>query len=126
MGQAGPAAWRAMALSAVAVATFSTTSCAWRTTDRAKEMSMKQALSPEGDTHPGNIVVEDRVTGQTRTEKASDVPPGFAWVRVGDRWEPVVRIVITGTPNRRCITKYGRDGKVLETTIQAPPRARPQ
>lgn len=82
---------------------------------------MNQALSPAGDPHPGEIVQEDRVTGRAWTVRANEVPQGIAWVRVGERWEPVVRIEVTGTPDQRRITKYGRDGKMLESAIQARP-----
>ncbi len=82
---------------------------------------MSQALSPAGEPHPGEILHEDRVTGRTWTARASDVPQGIAWVRVGERWEPVVRIEITGTADQRRITKYGQDGTMLESTVQAPP-----
>lgn len=81
---------------------------------------MKEALSPAGDRHPGEIVHEDRIAGRTWTVHASEVPQSIAWVRVGDQWEPVLRIEITGTTEQRRITKFGRDGRMLESTIQSP------
>ena len=87
---------------------------------------MNGATSPTGQPHPGEIVHDDRVDGRTWTRRADEVPQTIAWVRVADVWEPVLRIEITGTAEQRCITKFGVDGKMLETTIQAPPpRATP-
>jgi len=81
---------------------------------------MNQTTPPDARSHPGEIVHVDRIEQRTWTVKASDVPEGIAWVVVSGRREPVVRIEITGTPQQRRITKYGLDGQVLETTIQAP------
>lgn len=79
------------------------------------------ARSPAGDSHPGQIVHDDKVEGRTWTRSAAEVPATIAWVEVDGSWRPVVRIEITGTPAQRRITKFGADGKMLETTIQAPP-----
>ena len=81
------------------------------------------AVSPAGDQHPGEIVHDDKVDGRTWTRAASEVPVTIAWVEVDTIWEPVVRIEITGTAEQRRITKFGKDGKMLETTIQ---QRRPQ
>lgn len=78
------------------------------------------AASPAGDAHPGEIVHEDKIDGRTWTRAASEVPVTIAWVEVNKVWEPVVRIEITGTAEQRRITKFGKDGKMLETTIQQP------
>jgi hypothetical protein len=85
------------------------------------------ARSPAGDVHPGEIVHDDKVEGKTWTRAASEVPPSIAWVNVSGAWKPVVRIEITGTVDQRRITKFGADGQMLESTIQAPPpnRGRP-
>jgi hypothetical protein len=76
------------------------------------------AVSPAGDQHPGEIVHEDKIDGRTWTRAASEVPVTIAWVEVNKVWEPVVRIEITGTAEQRRITKFGKDGKMLESTIQ--------
>ena len=78
------------------------------------------AASPAGDRHPGEIVHDDKIDGRTWTKAASEVPVTIAWVEVNKVWEPVVRIEITGTAEQRRITKFGKDGKMLETTIQQP------
>lgn len=83
------------------------------------------AHSPAGEAHPGHIVHDDKVDGRTWTAAAADVPRTIAWVDVNGTWKAVVRIVITGTPDQRRITKFGTDGQMLETTIQAPPPPRP-
>ena len=62
----------------------------------------------------------DKVEGRSWTKRAEEVPPTIAWVKVEQTWVPVVRIEITGTAERREITKFGPDGRVLERTIQAP------
>lgn len=79
------------------------------------------AASPAGDQHPGEIVHDDKIDGRTWTRAASEVPVTIAWVEVGGIWEPVVRIEITGTAEQRRITKFGKDGKMLESTIQQRP-----
>jgi hypothetical protein len=87
-----------------------------------KEKTMDNgALSPAGDKHPGQILHEDKVDGRTWTRAASEVPVTIAWVQVSGAWKPVTRIEITGTAEQRRFTKYGADGQMLETTIQAPP-----
>lgn len=85
---------------------------------------MNAAHSPTGEPHPGEIVNQDEVDGRTWTSQASDVPQTIGWVQVGDVWEAVVRIEITGAPGQRRITKFGRDGQMLESTVQAPPPPR--
>lgn len=84
------------------------------------------ALSPAGDRHPGEIVFDDKVDGRVWTERAAEVPQSIAWVKLGGNWIPVVRIVSTGVPGRREITKFGPGGRFLETTVQGPPRAAPR
>lgn len=83
------------------------------------------ASSPAGDQHPGEILHEDKIDGRTWTRAAAEVPRTIAWVEVHGAWKPVVRIEITGTPEQRRFTKFGADGAMLETTIQAPPRPAP-
>jgi len=82
------------------------------------------AQSPAGETHPGEILHEDKIDGRTWTRAAGEVPLTIAWVEVNGTWKPVVRIEITGTADQRRITKFGADGQMLETTIQAPPPRR--
>jgi hypothetical protein len=79
------------------------------------------ARSPTGEAHPGHIIHDDKVDGRTWTAAAADVPKTIAWVDVNGTWKAVVRIEITGSPEQRRITKFGTDGQMLETTIQAPP-----
>lgn len=86
-----------------------------------KEIPMSAAQSPSGEPHPGEIVNVDEIEGRTWTRQASEVPPTIGWVRIGERWEAVVRIVITGTREQRRITKFSRSGEMLESTIQLPP-----
>ena len=83
------------------------------------------ARSPTGEPHPGQIVHDDKVDGRTWTAAAANVPRTIAWVDVNGSWKAVVRIEITGTSEQRRITKFGADGQMLETTIQAPPPSRP-
>jgi hypothetical protein len=78
------------------------------------------ARSPAGETHPGQIVHDDKADGRTWTRAAAEVPMSIAWVDVNGTWKPVVRIEITGTPAQRRLTKFGTDGQMLESTIQAP------
>lgn len=93
----------------------------------AMENTMNGAQSPAGDSHPGSIEHVDEVTDRTHTRAAADVPRSIAWVQSDGRWVPVVRVVATGTPDRRRINRYGPDGALLDSTIQAPPppQARP-
>ncbi len=94
------------------------------TQDQA-EHTMSGATSPTGQKHPGEIVHDDKVDGRTWTRNAADVPPTIAWVEVAGTWVAVVRIEITGSAEARRFTKFGPDGQMLETTIQAPPPQRP-
>jgi hypothetical protein len=82
---------------------------------------MDEAISPSGDKHPGEILHEDQVDGRIWTRKATDVPQVIAWVQLEGVWQPVVRIVITGTAEKRRITKFGENDLFLESTIQSPP-----
>ncbi|HET9624836.1 MAG TPA: hypothetical protein VFP84_25890 [Kofleriaceae bacterium] len=82
------------------------------------------ARSPAGDVHPGEVVHDDKIEGKTWTRAAAEVPTSIAWVHVAGAWKPVTRIEITGTVDQRRITKFGADGQMLETTIQAPPPGR--
>ncbi len=82
---------------------------------------MNASLSPSGEPHPGEIVNHDAIDGRTWTSPASEVPQTIGWVRIGETWEAVVRIEISGTPELRRISKLGRDGALLESTVQAPP-----
>jgi hypothetical protein len=94
------------------------------TTNQENAMS-GGAVSPSGERHPGEIVHEDKIDGRTWTKAAHEVPVGIAWVELNKVWEPVLRIEITGTAGQRRITKFGKDGKLLESTIQQrrpPPR----
>lgn len=85
---------------------------------------MSSANSPAGDPHPGSIVHDDKVAGRVWTKRADEVPTSIAWVEVEGKWVPVVRIEITGSPERREFTKFGPDGRFLEKSVQAPPRGR--
>jgi len=89
------------------------------------EHTMSGATSPNGQAHPGEIVHDDKVDGRTWTRSAADVPPTIAWVEVDGTWVAVVRIEITGSADARRMTKFGPDGQMLESTIQAPPPQRP-
>lgn len=76
------------------------------------------ATSPNGDIHPGTIIIEDQIDGTTETERAEEVPETIAWVHDGDRFAAVVRIIVSGEPGARRMTKIGEDGEMLETTTQ--------
>ncbi|WP_414553522.1 hypothetical protein [Anabaena sp. CCY 0017] len=82
---------------------------------------MTGTTSPSGATHPGQILFEDRVDNRQWTKQADEVPQTIAWVNVEGEWHSVTRIEITGTVEKRRITKYGQNGDFLETTIQSPP-----
>ena len=86
---------------------------------------MSGAVSPAGDQHPGTIAYEDQVEGRQWTRPAAEVPQSVAWVDVNGVWQPVVRIVSTGTADQREIAKFGVDGGLLEITVQSPPPPRP-
>lgn len=80
-------------------------------------------MNPQGteqSPHPGKIIFEDKIDGNTWEETIDKVPPSMAWVSVEGVTHAVVRITITGSPQRRCITKFGEGGEYLETTIQLP------
>ncbi|MBN3927448.1 hypothetical protein [Nostoc sp. NMS4] len=80
---------------------------------------MSSVTSPSGEQHPGEILFEDKVDGQNWTEQAADVPESIAWVDINGVWQPVVRIEITGTVQKRRISKFAADGTWLESTVQA-------
>lgn len=90
-----------------------------------EKKAMNGAVSPSGERHPGEIVNDDKVEKRVWTERAEDVPQSIAWVRSKGKWVPVVRIEITGSAERIEITKFGPDGRFLETTMQAPPPGTP-
>jgi len=92
----------------------------------SKEATMSGSDSPAGDPHPGQIVFDDHVEHRTWTEAASAVPPTMAWVKVGDRYKPVVLIEIDGMGDRREITAFGPDREFLQHTtarLGPPPSA---
>lgn len=70
--------------------------------------------SPSGEKHPGDVSFDDKIENRTYTRRAGSLVLSSAWVKVGDAWKAVVRIEITGTPEKKTFTKYGTDGKVLE------------
>ncbi len=82
------------------------------------------ATSPAGDKHPGEILHIDHVDGRQWTRAAVEVPQAVAWVEVDGAWRPVLRIEITGSPERREIIKFGAGGAFLESTVQSPPSPR--
>jgi anionic cell wall polymer biosynthesis LytR-Cps2A-Psr (LCP) family protein len=84
-------------------------------------IEMSDATSPSGDNHPGEILFEDKIEGRQWSKQAAEVPQTIAWVNVNGVWQPVTRIEITGTVQQRRISKFGKDGTLLESTIQAPP-----
>lgn len=83
-------------------------------------ISADGAISPAGEKHPGEIVHDDKIDGQVWTKRAAEVPQTIAWVKLYEKWIPVVRIEITGTPDRLEITSYGPGDQFLQTTLQAP------
>lgn len=89
---------------------------------------MTGATSPAGDPHPGQIEYDDRVEGRVWTRSAAEVSQALAWVKVGERWRPVVRFEIVGAGDQREITSFGPDREFLETTtarMGAPPAGAP-
>ncbi len=77
------------------------------------------AASAPGE-HPGTITFVDLDAGTSEARPASEVPEGIAWVtREGVRI-PVVRIESTAVGGRREIHRYGPDGALLDSTVQAP------
>jgi hypothetical protein len=87
-------------------------------TERAEQEGapMTGAVSPAGDKHPGQIVYDDHVEHRTWTREASEVSAAMAWVKVDDRWKPVVRIEIDGQGERREMTSFGPNREFLEHT----------
>ena len=84
---------------------------------------MNGATSPDGEQHPGEIVNDDKVQARTWTQSASEVPQDIAWANVGGTWKAVTRIEVTGTADRREITRFGQGGKWLDRTVMlAPPK----
>lgn len=80
------------------------------------------AASPSGSQHRAQILFEDKIEKRQWTKQATEVPQTIAWVKVGEDWQPVTRIEITGTVEQRRISKFAQDGSFLESTIQAPSR----
>ncbi len=77
--------------------------------------------TPSVEAHPGQIVFLDP-DGSERSKTPDQVPEGIAWVKVGELWEPVVRVVATGAEGKvRHITSYGVDGQQLERVTASPP-----
>lgn len=114
------------ALASLSLAATPACAASERSAATPEEPSMSAATSPTGEPHPGEIVNDDKVDGRTWTVKASEVPPTIGWVQVGDAWKAVVRIDITGTRERRRITKFGVDGTMLESTVMSPPPPPPR
>ena len=75
------------------------------------------AISPDGQPHPGTIHYVDQRNGREWDVNAADSPQTIAWVRVNDVWEPVLRVALAGDAGRAEITKFGRNGAFLETTV---------
>ena len=78
---------------------------------------MNGASSPAGDSHPGEIVFEDRRDGRRWTEKADDNDQAVAWVEANGAWRPVVRVVLAKAEGFMEITKFGPNDEPLEHTI---------
>jgi hypothetical protein len=76
-------------------------------------------MSTELEVHPGTVVTDDKVRGVVEEQQAADLPESIAWVDLDGRRVPVVRIEVTGTRERLCITKFGPEGAWLETTTMA-------
>lgn len=94
---------------------------------RTKEIiQMNGATSPSGEKHPGEILYQDQMDGREWTEKAADVPQSVAWAKLNDVWHPVLRVQMTGIDSMRRITRFGKDGEFLDTTVTAPPPPPPQ
>lgn len=74
-------------------------------------------VSPDGQRHPGTIHYVNQREGREWDESSADSPQSIAWAWVNDAWEPVLRIVLAGDAGRAEITKFGREGKFLETTM---------
>lgn len=116
-----------MRLAAIAMALFGCGAPGTAPSMARGEVQMStESRSPSGELHPGEIVFEDQTTGRTWTERAADNTETMAWVDVGGTWEAVTRVVVSGTAGYRRITKFGRDGEMLESTTQGRPRAEPE
>jgi hypothetical protein len=82
-------------------------------TDNAKTQENRMnngARSPAGESHPGQIVHDDKVDGRTWTRAAAEVPMTIAWVEVNGTRKPVVRIEITDVTVRGVRRQAGDDG----------------
>jgi len=95
--------------------------CSREGTDPPEETSREIAAtgesSPDGQRHPGQISHHDQVAGRTWTDPAADAPQSVAWARKDGKWVPVTKIVVSGSGDRREITKYGPKGEILEHTM---------
>jgi hypothetical protein len=83
---------------------------------------MNGSLSPAGDRHPGEILHDDQVHGRRWTEKAEESSQAMAWVQGEEGWQAVVRVEVTGGPERIRVTLFGEDGAFLESTVLTPPK----
>lgn len=80
--------------------------------------------NPAPELHPGEVQFLDP-DGSTRVQKAAELPQGIAWVKLGELWEPVVRVEAIEVGGRvQSITKFGVDGRALERVTPPPPRPR--
>lgn len=99
--------------------------CSRQGADDAPQPSMESQVmggaSPDGQRHPGQIVHEDQVSGRTWKTPATEVPQPIAWVEMDGKWIPVLKIVVTGSGDRREITKFGPQGETLERTLMTLP-----
>ncbi|MGK0358380.1 MAG: hypothetical protein ACI9U2_000667 [Bradymonadia bacterium] len=74
--------------------------------------------------HPGTITFVEEHSEDEQVRSASEVPEQIAFVSVGEHRVPVVRIVSHMRGEQRVIRSYAADGRLLETTVQAPPSTR--
>ena len=66
--------------------------------------------------HPGSIRFVDETAATERVESADKVPPSIAFVTVNGVQVPVVKVVFSGSGERREIRSFGADGQLLSTT----------
>lgn len=68
--------------------------------------------------HPGTVRFVDELAKTERVEPVEQVPEAVAFATVAGVQVPVVKVVLSGSPARRELRRYGQDGTLLESTYE--------